>query len=75
VISSARLTERCRQEINDLAVSPLAPNILVSASNDHTVRICNLDKAYEKQPCLAICAGEGHKEGLLSLVTQGIQVE
>ncbi|MCJ1356341.1 MAG: hypothetical protein MMC33_006336 [Icmadophila ericetorum] len=55
------------KEVNDLAVSPMSPTILASASMDHSVRLWSLDPKYEKQPCMLICAGEGHKEGLLTL--------
>ena len=56
------------QDINDLAISPQSPWILASASLDLSVRIWSLDPAHESQPCMLICAGEGHREGLLSLV-------
>ncbi|KAF2094312.1 WD40 repeat-like protein [Rhizodiscina lignyota] len=52
--------------INDLAISPQSPYVLASASNDHTVRIWNLDPALEKFSCAAICAGEGHTDGILA---------
>ncbi|MCJ1415906.1 hypothetical protein MMC32_002241 [Xylographa parallela] len=55
------------KEINDLAVSPLSPAILASASMDYTVRFWSLDATHEQQPCMLICGGEGHKEGLLTL--------
>ena len=47
----------------------MSPTILESASMDHSVRLWSLDPKYEKQPCMLICAGEGHKEGLLTLVS------
>jgi polycomb protein EED len=53
-----------------MAVSPLSPDIIASASMDLSVRIWSLDPKYEKQPCMAICGGEGHKEGLLTLVSK-----
>lgn len=56
------------QDIEDLAVSPLSPSILASVSMDHSVRFWSLDSAHEKQPCMLICAGEGHKEGILTMV-------
>ena len=57
----------------DLAISPMDPLILASASGDHTVRLWSLDdthgtKADGRQPCAAICAGEGHRESVLSIV-------
>lgn len=53
--------------INDLQVSPLSPDILVSASEDLTVRIWNLSPKHEKQPCRAILGGQGHPQPLLTL--------
>ncbi|KAA6414919.1 MAG: hypothetical protein FRX48_01669 [Lasallia pustulata] len=55
------------KDIEDLAVSPLSPSILASVSMDHSVRFWSLDSAHEKQPCMLICAGEGHKEGILTM--------
>jgi polycomb protein EED len=55
------------KDINDLAVSPQSSSLLASASMDHTVRIWSLEKRYEEQPCLLMCAGDGHKAGLLTL--------
>lgn len=55
------------REVNDLAVSPLDPTILASASGDHTVRIWTLQPEYNHQPCMLMCAGEGHKQALLTL--------
>ncbi|KAI9774607.1 MAG: hypothetical protein M1840_002856 [Geoglossum simile] len=59
-------------EIMDLAISPISPLILASASADHTVRLWSLDDAHDasvdgRQPCAAICAGEGHRESVLSI--------
>lgn len=54
-------------EVNDLAVSPINPHILASASEDSTVRIWSLDPAHARQPCAAILEGDGHKETVLSL--------
>ncbi|KAH0544286.1 hypothetical protein FGG08_001549 [Glutinoglossum americanum] len=55
------------KEIMDLAISPMSPLILASASADHTVRLWSLDDAHDpsvdgRQPCAAICAGEGHRD-------------
>ena len=56
------------QAINDLAISPLSPTILASASNDHTVRLWNLDLEYAHQPLAAIFAGAGgHREHILTI--------
>ncbi|KAH0558996.1 hypothetical protein GP486_004386 [Trichoglossum hirsutum] len=57
----------------DLAISPTSPLVLASASADHTVRLWSLDDAHDtsvdgRQPCAAICAGEGHRETVLSIV-------
>ncbi|KAI9678303.1 MAG: hypothetical protein M1817_006248 [Caeruleum heppii] len=53
--------------INDIAISPISPLILASASEDHSIRLWTLDGRYEKQPCALICAGEGHKETVLTV--------
>ncbi|KAK5138212.1 hypothetical protein LTR08_004908 [Meristemomyces frigidus] len=52
--------------INDLAISPLSTSILASAAEDYTVRLWNLEPAYAKQPCVAIFAGEAHKQPTLA---------
>ncbi|KAH7384823.1 WD40-repeat-containing domain protein [Cadophora sp. MPI-SDFR-AT-0126] len=54
-------------EINDLAVSPINPYIIASASEDCTVRIWSLDPRHANQPCAAILEGDGHKETVLCL--------
>ncbi|TKX23550.1 WD domain-containing protein 14 [Elsinoe australis] len=54
--------------INDLAISPLSPNILASASADYSIRIWNLDPALHKQPCAAILASpDAHKQPVLAI--------
>ncbi|EMC93292.1 hypothetical protein BAUCODRAFT_568121 [Baudoinia panamericana UAMH 10762] len=53
-------------EINDLAISPLNPNLLASASADYTIRLWHLSPEYEVQPCVAIFAGEGHRQHVLA---------
>ena len=55
------------KEINDLAALPTDPTIVASASNDLTVRFWSLKPEHRKQPCVLICAGDGHREGLLTL--------
>lgn len=60
---------KCEQEIEDLKFSPTNPQILASACEDSTVRIWSLDPAHAKQPCIAILAGDGHRETILSLVS------
>jgi polycomb protein EED len=57
------------KEINDLAISPINPYILASASEDSTVRIWSLDPTHARQPCAAILEGDGHKETVLTLVS------
>ncbi|KAH6673785.1 WD domain-containing protein [Halenospora varia] len=54
-------------EIDDLAISPINPYILASASEDSTVRIWSLDPAHAQQPCAAILEGDGHKETVMSI--------
>ncbi|KAK7206561.1 WD40-repeat-containing domain protein [Myxozyma melibiosi] len=54
-------------EILDLQTSPTHPHVLASSSGDHTIRIWNLDERYVAQPCAVICAGEGHREQVLSV--------
>ncbi|KAK0354382.1 hypothetical protein LTR91_015565 [Friedmanniomyces endolithicus] len=52
--------------INDLAISPISSSLLASASADYTIRLWNLDPAYKDQPCVAIFAGEGHRQHVLT---------
>ncbi|KAH9824479.1 polycomb protein esc-like [Teratosphaeria destructans] len=47
---------------NDLAVSPVSTNLLVSASEDYSLRLWNLQPQYSQQPCVAVFAGEGHRQ-------------
>lgn len=53
--------------INDLAISPLAPYILASASEDYTIRLWDLRPEYASQPCIAVFAGEGHRQPILAI--------
>lgn len=53
--------------INDLAMSPLSDHLLATASEDYTIRLWSLAPAREKQPCIAIFAGEGHKQPVLAI--------
>ena len=53
--------------INDLAVSPLSTSLLFSAAEDNTIRLWNLEPEYEKQPCVALFGGEGHKSPVLAM--------
>ncbi|KAK3678276.1 hypothetical protein LTR78_001571 [Recurvomyces mirabilis] len=52
--------------INDLSTSPTNPSLIVSASADYTVRLWSLDPKHKDQPCLAIFAGEGHRQTILA---------
>lgn len=54
-------------DINDLAVSPIDPTLLASASVDCSVRIWSLLPSHAKQPLAAICYGQGHKDQVLTL--------
>ena len=60
--------------INDLAVSPLSPNILASGSEDQTIRLWSLSSEYEKSPCLVICAGDAHSAPILSIVCHAVSL-
>ncbi|WPG98803.1 WD40-repeat-containing domain protein [Acrodontium crateriforme] len=53
--------------INDLAISPLSTNLLFSAAEDYTIRLWNLEPQYEEQPCVAVFAGEGHRQPILAI--------
>ncbi|KAG0636193.1 WD40-repeat-containing domain protein [Tuber brumale] len=54
-------------EIMEILTSPKSQKLLASASADSTVRIWSLDPAHARQPCALICAGEGHRETILSI--------
>ncbi|KAL1892195.1 hypothetical protein Sste5346_007151 [Sporothrix stenoceras] len=54
-------------EINDLATCPTNPHLIVSASDDTTVRLWSLDPVHKKQPCVCLLGGEGHSWNLLSV--------
>ncbi|OBT91285.1 hypothetical protein VE02_00285 [Pseudogymnoascus sp. 03VT05] len=53
--------------ITDLAVPRTNPHILASCSEDTTVRLWSLRKAHKESPCIAIFAGEGHLDSVLSI--------
>lgn len=52
--------------VNDLAVSPLSENIIASAAEDYTIRLWNIHPDFARQPCVAIFAGEGHRQPILA---------
>lgn len=52
--------------INDLAVSPLSNSLIASASEDYTLRLWNIEPKFSKQPCVALFAGEGHRQPILA---------
>lgn len=54
-------------EIMEILLSPCSQRLLASASADSTVRIWSLDPEHARQPCALICAGEGHRETILSI--------
>ena len=53
--------------VNDLAVSPLSTSLLASCAEDYTIRLWNLEAKYERQPCVAIFDGEGHRAPILAI--------
>ncbi|OBT54495.1 hypothetical protein VE04_04188 [Pseudogymnoascus sp. 24MN13] len=53
--------------IFDLAVPRTNPHILASCSEDTTVRLWSLRKAHRESPCIAVFAGEGHLDAVLSI--------
>lgn len=52
--------------INDLAISPLSTSLIASASEDYTIRLWNIEPEYASQPCVAIFAGEAHRQPTLA---------
>jgi polycomb protein EED len=54
-------------EIMEILLHPHDQTLIASASADSTVRIWSLDPGYSDQPCALICAGEGHRETILSI--------
>ncbi|KAI5776352.1 WD40-repeat-containing domain protein [Geopyxis carbonaria] len=54
-------------ELMDIQLHPCDQNIIASAAADCTIRIWSIDKKHREQPCLMVCAGEGHRETILSI--------
>ncbi|KAK9451800.1 WD40-repeat-containing domain protein [Limtongia smithiae] len=54
-------------EILDLQACPTVDHVIASTSGDHTIRLWNLEERYIEQPCAVICAGEGHREQVLTV--------
>lgn len=52
----------------DIATHPCDQDIIASVSADSTARLWSIDPALRSQPCVLICAGNGHKETILTLV-------
>ncbi|KAK5111510.1 hypothetical protein LTR85_011858 [Meristemomyces frigidus] len=52
--------------INDLAISPLSTSLIASAAEDYTIRLWNIEPEYADQPCVAIFAGEAHRQPTLA---------
>ena len=57
----------------EIVTSPLDQNIVVTASADTTIRFWSIDRKHKKQPCFLMCAGEGHRETVLSVVSTASQ--
>lgn len=51
----------------EILLSPVDQTLIASASADSTVRVWSIDPAHKRQPCALVCAGEGHKETILSI--------
>jgi len=52
----------------DLVTSPIDQGIIVTTGADTTIRFWSLDPAHQKQPCSIVCAGEDHRETVLTIV-------
>lgn len=51
----------------EILLSPANNTLIASASADSTVRLWSIDPVHQRQPCALVCAGEGHKETILSI--------
>ncbi|KAK9471120.1 WD40 repeat-like protein [Dipodascopsis tothii] len=54
-------------EIFDMQTCPTAPHIIASSSGDHTVRLWSTAARDRAQPCAVVCAGDGHREQVLTI--------
>ena len=57
----------------DLVTSPLDQSIIATTGGDTTIRFWSIDPRHRKQPCSIICAGEGHRETVLTIVSTRFQ--
>ena len=48
-------------------MSPLSTSLLASCAEDSTIRLWNLEPKFRQQPCVALLAGEGHKQPILAI--------
>ncbi|KAF8545030.1 WD40-repeat-containing domain protein, partial [Trichophaea hybrida] len=55
------------EELMDIVTSPLDQSIIVTTGADTTIRFWSIDPKHQKQPCSIICAGEGHRETVLTI--------
>lgn len=53
--------------VNDLVVHESTPSMLASCSEDHTIRIWDLHSKEDSNSCVAICAGDSQRQGLISI--------
>lgn len=52
--------------VNELIACPTLPHVLASCSEDFTIRLWSIHPNRKGQPCIAIFAGEGHRQPLLA---------
>ncbi|KAI9691280.1 MAG: hypothetical protein M1820_009811 [Bogoriella megaspora] len=53
--------------VNDLKTSPQSPSIIASASYDRGIRLWDLGRSPDEDPCAVLCSGGGHREGVLAM--------